>query len=256
MNYLERDTLGIYRKEKSGGPGPALMGADTLIGDDVYNLQDEKLGDIKEIMLDMSSGTVAYAVLSFGGLLTVGEKLFAVPWDALKLDTVNKRFLLDVDKDNLKNAPGFDKDNWPDMADQTWINEINSYYGSTLRLACGSGAGKIPAPTTVTAFRTPERAVAYFGWSAGFAGDGGSEAPGGVVVSPLVPDPDGEAGAGEAGGVGVGVAGAVAGGVVVSGGGVVVSDGALRSQLVSNTHAASAGMSNRVFIIMSLGNCR
>lgn len=132
MNYLERDTLGIYRKEKSGGPGPALMGADTLIGDDVYNLQDEKLGDIKEIMLDMSSGTVAYAVLSFGGLLTVGEKLFAVPWDALKLDTLNKRFLLDVDKDNLKNAPGFDKDDWPDMADQAWINEINSYYRSPL----------------------------------------------------------------------------------------------------------------------------
>jgi len=78
-------------------------------------------------MLDMSSGTVAYAVLSFGGLLTVGEKLFAVPWDALKLDTLNKRFLLDVDKDNLKNAPGFDKDDWPDMADQAWINEINSY---------------------------------------------------------------------------------------------------------------------------------
>ena len=131
MNYLERDTLGIYRKENSTGPGPALMGADTLIGDDVYNHQDEKLGDIKEIMLDIGNGTVAYAVLSFGGVLTVGEKLFAVPWHALKLDTVNKRFLLDVDKDSLKNAPGFDKDDWPDMADQTWINEINSYYGST-----------------------------------------------------------------------------------------------------------------------------
>jgi sporulation protein YlmC with PRC-barrel domain len=131
MNYLERDTLGIYRKEKSTGPGPALMGADTLVGDDVYNHQDEKLGDIKEIMLDINSGRVAYAVLSFGGVLTVGEKLFAVPWDALKLDTVNKRFLLDVEKDSLKNAPGFDKDDWPDMADQTWINEINSYYGST-----------------------------------------------------------------------------------------------------------------------------
>jgi len=61
MNYLERDTLGIYRKEKNTGPGPVLMGADTLVGDDVYNHQDEKLGDIKEIMLDMSTGTVAYA---------------------------------------------------------------------------------------------------------------------------------------------------------------------------------------------------
>lgn len=131
MNYMERDTLGIYRKDTSGGPGPQLMGADTLIGDDVYNNQDEKLGDIKEIMLDVTSGTVAYAVLSFGGVLTLGEKLFAVPWEALTLDTVNKRFVLDVDKETLKNAPGFNKDDWPDMADKTWINEIHTYYGST-----------------------------------------------------------------------------------------------------------------------------
>ena len=131
MNYMERDTLGMYRKEESGGPGPMLMGADTLVGDDVYNNQDEKLGDIKEIMLDVASGTVAYAVLSFGGVLTLGEKLFAVPWEALTLDTVNKRFVLDVDKETLKNAPGFDKDDWPDMADETWINEIHTYYGST-----------------------------------------------------------------------------------------------------------------------------
>ncbi len=131
MNYLERDTLGMYRNEHSEGPGPALMGANTLIGDDVYNSQDEQLGDIKEIMLDVRSGTIAYAVLSFGGVFSIGEKLFAVPWEALALDTENKRFVLDVDKDRLKNAPGFDKDHWPDMADEAWVNEINTYYEST-----------------------------------------------------------------------------------------------------------------------------
>ncbi|MES2536123.1 MAG: PRC-barrel domain-containing protein [Pseudomonadota bacterium] len=130
MSYLERDTYGIYKKSKSTGPGPILMGAGTLTGEEVYGINDEYLGDIKEIMLDMRDGTVAYAVLSFGGILGMGEKLFAVPWKALKLDTVNKRFLLNATKDRLKNAPGFDKDDWPDMADQTWAGSIQSYYGS------------------------------------------------------------------------------------------------------------------------------
>lgn len=131
MSYTDRDTYGMYRKYTSGGPGPFLLGANTLMGEDVYGDQDEYLGDIKEIMLDMRNGKVAYAVLSFGGFLGLGEKLFAVPWNVLKLDTVNKRFVLNVSKDRLKNAPGFDKDNWPDMADQTWINEVNSYYGTS-----------------------------------------------------------------------------------------------------------------------------
>jgi sporulation protein YlmC with PRC-barrel domain len=128
MSYLERDVFGIYKNVK--GPGPHLMGADTLIGDDVYNHKEEKLGDIKEIMLDMRNGRIGYAVLSYGGVFSIGEKLFAVPWTALRLDTTNKRFILNVDKQRLKSAPGFDKDNWPDMTDQTWSNQIHSYYES------------------------------------------------------------------------------------------------------------------------------
>ena len=130
MNYMDRDTLGMYKNRANSGPGPDLMGAGTLIGDDVYNQQDEDLGDIKEIMLDVRSGEVAYAVLSFGGVLGMGEKLFAVPWQRLTLDTVNKRFILDVSKETLKNAPGFDKDQWPDMSNQEWTNEIHTFYGT------------------------------------------------------------------------------------------------------------------------------
>ncbi|TFW19892.1 PRC-barrel domain-containing protein [Duganella callida] len=131
MSYLDRDTYGIYRSDDDNqGPGPRLMGADTLIGEDVYNRQDEDLGDIKEIMLDMRSGQVAYAVLSFGGWLGMGDKLFAVPWQALQLDTANKRFLLDVSKDQLKNAPGFDEDDWPDMASTEFNTQIHNFYGT------------------------------------------------------------------------------------------------------------------------------
>src|SRR5476649_1610778 len=129
-NYEERDTYGMYKNNTGDGPGPHLMGADTLVGNDVYNQHDEDLGDIKEIMLDTRSGKVCYAVLSFGGFLGMGEKLFAVPWSALTLDTVNKRFVLNVDKDQLKNAPGFDKDHWPDMSDTTWSNDIHNLYGT------------------------------------------------------------------------------------------------------------------------------
>lgn len=129
MNYETRDTYGMYNNDYHSGPGPRLMGADTLNGNSVYNTADEDLGDIKEIMLDVASGKVAYAVLSFGGVFGLGEKLFAVPWKALKLDTENKRFILDVAKDQLNTAPGFDKDDWPDMTDQTWADSIQNFYG-------------------------------------------------------------------------------------------------------------------------------
>ena len=102
---------------KSPGPGPRVMAASTLEGDDVINRTGEKLGTIQEIMLDVPSGRIAYAVLSHGGLLGVGDRLFAIPWRALTLDTENKCFILDVAKERLSIAPGFDKDHWPAMAD-------------------------------------------------------------------------------------------------------------------------------------------
>ena len=91
-NYISRDTYGMY-KNTQAGPGPSLMGADTLIGNDVYNTADESLGTIKELMIEMSTGKIGYAVLSYGGFLGMGDRLFAVPWQALKLDTGNKRFI-------------------------------------------------------------------------------------------------------------------------------------------------------------------
>ena len=131
MNYVERDSFGMYAVADSNGPGPRLMGADTLMGNDVFNDQGEDLGDIKEIMLDVRAGRISYAVLSYGGVLGIGDKLFAVPWEALTLDTENKRFTLDVAKDRLEKAPGFDKDNWPNMSDQTWAKDVHDYYGTT-----------------------------------------------------------------------------------------------------------------------------
>ncbi len=111
-----------------GGPGPEIMDAATLIGDSVVNATGEHLGKIKAIMLDVAAARVAYAVLSFGGILGAGDKLFAIPWPALKLDPLEKRFVFDVGKERLEAAPGFDKDHWPRMADREWATKIHEYY--------------------------------------------------------------------------------------------------------------------------------
>ena len=108
-----------------------VLAASTLAGDAVKNSVGEDLGKVDEIMIDIPTGRVAYAVLSFGGFLRMGNKLFAVPWDILKVDEDQKCFILDVEKNRLENAPGFDKDNWPDMADQSWGRQIYSYYERT-----------------------------------------------------------------------------------------------------------------------------
>ena len=109
-----------------------LLSASTLAADDVYNPKGEKLGSIKELMLNINSGRVCYAVLSFGGFLSLGEKLFAVPWNALTVDTDNQRFVMDTNEERLKTAPGFDANNWPNMADSTWEKNINAYYGTAI----------------------------------------------------------------------------------------------------------------------------
>ena len=119
--------IGAERR-RSNGPGPEIMDAATLDGDTVVNSSGEALGKIEAIMLDVSGGRIAYVVLSFGGFIGVGAKYFAVPWSAFTLDAGEKRFILDVSKDRLENAPGFDKDHWPSMADRTWAMEIHAYY--------------------------------------------------------------------------------------------------------------------------------
>lgn len=121
----------VGSRANTSGPGPELMTAATLTGNPVVNSAGDDLGEIEDIMLDVPSGRVAYAVLSTGGFLGMGNKLFAIPWRALKLDTDNERFILDIEVDRLRDAPGFDKDHWPSMADPQWATSIHEYYHST-----------------------------------------------------------------------------------------------------------------------------
>jgi len=104
--------------------------AKTLIGYKVKNRQGEELGKIEELAIDPQTGQIAYAVLSFGGFLGLGDKLFAIPWSALEPRHSDEVFILEVDKEQLKNAPGFDKDKWPDMADRRWGTGVHGFYGA------------------------------------------------------------------------------------------------------------------------------
>lgn len=111
-------------------PGPEIMATDTLEGDRVLTTDDEDVGHVKDVMLDVRSGRIAYAVLASGGILGVGQTLRAIPWNALTLDTTRKCFVLSATAERVRNAPGFDKDHWPSMADPQWATPLHEYYGS------------------------------------------------------------------------------------------------------------------------------
>lgn len=110
---------------------PHVLSASSISSDRVKNPAGEDLGTIEDLMVDLNSGRIAYAVLSFGGWLGMGSKLFAIPWDSLTVDTADKSILLNVSKETLRNAPGFDPDNWPDMTDPSWGANVYSHYGVT-----------------------------------------------------------------------------------------------------------------------------
>jgi hypothetical protein len=74
-------------------------------------------------------GKIVHREMAICGSVVMTGDPGAVPWRALKLDTVNHRFTLDVSKEKLKNAPGFDKDHWPTMADKSWATDVHTFYG-------------------------------------------------------------------------------------------------------------------------------
>jgi sporulation protein YlmC with PRC-barrel domain len=102
--------------------------ASSIIGTDVVNPQSENLGEIKEVVIDPGTGKVAYAVVSFGGFLGMGKKLFAIPFKSFEYNVTKNEYVLDVTKERLKAAPGFDADHWPSMAEEKWNRDIYKYY--------------------------------------------------------------------------------------------------------------------------------
>jgi sporulation protein YlmC with PRC-barrel domain len=126
---MRTDRQTVAGGQRVGTETPRTLSATTMIGDKVVNGYGEDLGKIEELMIDLENARVGYAVLSFGGLLGIGDKLFAIPLEALRLDAENHRFILDIDRERLEHAPGFDKDHWPEADDLGYRREVFAFYG-------------------------------------------------------------------------------------------------------------------------------
>jgi sporulation protein YlmC with PRC-barrel domain len=122
-NYTGRNRDGLHPNVPV-----RLLTASSIIGDKVFNSKDENMGKIKDIMLDIEYGRIEYVIIEFGGFLGLGEKFFAIPFNALQVDPKRQAFIFDQDRKVLEKAPGFDKHHWPETNDHTW-QEAQSYWG-------------------------------------------------------------------------------------------------------------------------------
>jgi len=154
-----RPKVGIQMSEKAE-TGRALR-ASEITGMEVRNSQGEDLGNIEDLMIDMSTGQIRYAVLSFGGFLGIGDKLFAVPWNQFRLaherdDPDEFLFVLDVPKSRLENAPGFNEESWPATADKSYWSDVDTFYGTGTRQGTGTDSGTSAPRGGTTAPRQQE----------------------------------------------------------------------------------------------------
>lgn len=139
MSNLNEDNLS---GKNHGGAHPnrplKFLTATSIIGDKVFNAAGIAMGAIKDMMIDLRGGKIEYVVIELGGFLGVGEKYFALPYSALKVDAKNETFILDQDEETLKNAPGFDKDHWPET-NSHFFNHSGSWGGFM-----GPNTGAVP----------------------------------------------------------------------------------------------------------------
>jgi sporulation protein YlmC with PRC-barrel domain len=114
---------------KHAGGAFTIVAKKSILGAKVINAAREDLGSIEDIVIDTRDNRVAYAILSFGGILGMGDKHFAIPWEALSFDASEKIAVLNIDKDRLSNAPGFEPSNWPDLGNPSVGSQVHDHYG-------------------------------------------------------------------------------------------------------------------------------
>jgi len=133
---LEKEnTTGRNQQGPNANRPVQVLTATSIIGDKVENKKGENIGKIKDVMLNIKSGNIQYLIIEFGGFLGMGEKLFAIPFSALKLNPKNEDFVLDVEKRFLETAPGFNKEHWPETNSHYF--DVNTYWGSFMGPSTG-----------------------------------------------------------------------------------------------------------------------
>jgi sporulation protein YlmC with PRC-barrel domain len=112
-----------------------VVRSSAITGMAVRSPSDKDLGKVEDLVIDMNTGSIRYVAISFGGLLGIGDKLFAVPFRALHVQhepgSKSPHFVMNVDKQTLENAKGFDKKNWPDFADPKFAQENDRHFTAT-----------------------------------------------------------------------------------------------------------------------------
>ena len=108
----------------------SLISSDKVEGTAVYDRGGEKLGSIHSVMIDKISGKVAYAVMSFGGFLGMGDSYHPLPWHVLTYDTGQGGYVVDLDRNKLEEAPTYATSETPNWSDRRWGQQVHDYYGS------------------------------------------------------------------------------------------------------------------------------
>ena len=108
----------------------SLIASDKVEGTAVYNRGGEKLGSIYTLMIDKTSGKVAYAVMSFGGFLGIGDRYHPLPWEVLTYDTRQGGYVVDLDRSMLEGAPTYGTSETPNWSDRRWGQQVHDYYGA------------------------------------------------------------------------------------------------------------------------------
>jgi len=150
--------VGAFAQEKADSSAKGVIGSmpegahinafrvDNIIDSGVINIEGKRIGTIDDLVIDTDTGSVMYAVLELGGFMGFGDKLFAVPWHSLTSVPAEGIFILDQSKAKLEKAPGFDKDNWPDLGDLSWGGGIYEFYRH-----------HVPSPKTSAAPAAPQK---------------------------------------------------------------------------------------------------
>jgi len=115
--------------DDTNNPSGHLIGANQVQGTTVYDLAGEKLGSVQDVMIDKRSGRIAYAILSFGGFLGIGDQYHPLPWEKLKYDTEKGGYVVDIDRETLQGSPSYTDDATANWSDETWGRNVYAYYG-------------------------------------------------------------------------------------------------------------------------------
>ena len=110
-------------------PAGHLIAARQVQGTTVFNTASEKLGSVNDVMIDKGTGRIAYAILSFGGFLGIGDRYYPLPWEKLSYNTELGGYVVDIDRDVLEGAPSYTDEATASWNDEAWSRNVYSYYG-------------------------------------------------------------------------------------------------------------------------------